>query len=216
MSTTYPTHAATRPAHLLDRLPATRRLLRTRWPYLLGLIPVMAQVAVFVVAPRPHGHWSDHLGGVAIDWSGAPVLVIGAWLARRRLGWTVVIVPVIVVGLLVAGTGDRRVANSIWEVPGYETQSFQADDPADYDSGHELDEQGGRLMLIAGLLFVLAVGVTGRVSRRAAVVATLFAIIPPWIAGGFGAWWITARVTSEELRRPETGGASSRREASPP
>jgi hypothetical protein len=169
----------------------------------------MAMVVVIVTAPDPHGHWSDHLGGVAVDWSGAAVLVVGAGLARRRLGWTVLILPVVVVGLMIAGTGDRRVANSIWKVPGENTSSFQADDPADYVSGHDLDEQGGRVMQIAGLIFVLAVGVTGRVRGRAAMVGALFAIAPPWLMGGFGAWWITARAASEELREAERGRASS-------
>ena len=107
------------------------------------------------------------------------------------------------------GTGDRRVANSIWKLPGEDTSSFQADDPADYVSGHDLDEQGGQLMLIAGLIFVLAVGVTGRVRGRAAIVAILFALAPPWLLGGLRAWWITARAPSEELRAAEPGRVSS-------
>ena len=203
MSTTPRSDVDIRSQRSTNAPSATRRVLRTRWPYVLGLIPAMAGVIALATAPDPHGHWSGHLGGVAVDWSGAVVLVIGAWVARRRLGWTVVIVPVIVMGMMIAGTGDRRVANTIWQVPGENTIASQADDPADYVSGHDLDEQGGQVMQIAGLIFVLAVGVTGRVTRRAAVVATLFALAPPWLLGGFGAWWITARAASEELREAE-------------
>jgi hypothetical protein len=164
-----------------------------RWIYALGVVPVLAAVATATLAPDPSGHWSDHLSGAAIDGTVAAVLVVTLVVARRRIGWTIVLAVPVVVGLAVAGWGDVTVARSIWRVPGTETRSWAATDPAAYDRGHELDESGGLIMLIGGVMLVGALALTRRIGARVVPVAIALALIPPWIAGGFGAWWATAR-----------------------
>ena len=131
-----------------------------RWIYALGVVPVLAAVATATLAPDPGGHWSEHLLGAAIDGAGAAVLVATLIVARRQIGWTVVLAVPVVVGLAVAGWGDVTVARSIWRVPGAETPSWAATDPAAYDRGHELDELGGLIMLIGGLMLVGALALT--------------------------------------------------------
>lgn len=178
---------------------------RTRWPYLLGLIPVAVVAATTIAAPSPAGHWAEHLSSAALDWAGMVVLLTSAWLARRHLGWPILFAPVVAGGLLVAGWGDLTVARSIWRIAGENTPSYLASDPAAYLRGHELDELGGMIMLAAGFLFVVAVGLTRRVKGSAALLAGVLALAPPWMIGGFGAWWITARAHSEALRaEPES------------
>jgi len=173
---------------------------RTRWPFLLGLIPPGAAVAVTIAAPSPDGHWTEHLAGAAQDFAAVVVLLAAAWLTRRHLGWTILFVPVVAAGMVAAGWGDATVARSIWRVAGDHTQSFQANDPAAYGRGHDLDALGGMIMLAAGVVFVGAVGVTRRVKYSAAIFGGVLALAPPWLLGGFGAWWVMARVHSEQLR----------------
>ena len=136
------------------------------------------------------------------------VLLVAAWLMRKHLGWTLLFLPLVITGLLVAGWGDLMVARSIWQVPGDNTQAFQATDPAAFERGHDLDELGGTIMFWAGLAFVASVGLTRRVTSSAAMFAALLALAPPWMLGGFGAWWVIARIQSEQLRNQlsENGG----------
>jgi hypothetical protein len=73
--------------------------------------------------PNPHGHWSGHLGNVAIS-AGQLVALVGAAtlvLERQGLGgrlvtvFALVILVVVAAGLVIQVIGNRRVAASMWQ-----------------------------------------------------------------------------------------------------
>ena len=89
---------------------------------LLLVAPIAASITQ-TLAPMPHGHWSGHLGNVAISAGQLVALVAAAALlvARQRLGGrlltliAVALLAVVAVGLVIQMLGNQRVAASIWQ-----------------------------------------------------------------------------------------------------
>ena len=47
-------------------------------------IPAIAAIVTTVMAPEPHGHWSEHLGGAAMKAAQLAVLIV----LVTMLGWS--------------------------------------------------------------------------------------------------------------------------------
>lgn len=154
-----------------------------KWLWTVVTIPPIAAVLTNVLAPDPHGHWTEHLGTAGLK-SAQLVLLFGltTLLGWRKLGILLIIsFAAVAVGIVVQVIGDYRVADSIWRKvgdPGY---------GIGYASGHDMSELGDLIVTISGFAFAVIAGVTRRVSVFVAVIAAVMAIIPPpffWPAAG--------------------------------
>ncbi len=178
-----------------------RSVARTRWPYALVVVPMVAVDVIGQFAPRPRGHWSTHLlsvyGSVAVA-----IGLLAAALVASRAGWARLLLVPLVVGLLVAAAGNWRVATSIWTTPygDDDVRASLAEDPEAFESGHDLVSRSDPIVYVSGLAFVAAVGISRRSRRSTVAVATVLAIMPPWILGGVGALFLASRCAVEQRR----------------
>ena len=91
----------------------TRR--SSKWLWSGAAIPAIAAIAAGLMAPEPHGHWSEHVSGASKK---AAQLVV-LWVLVAMLGWsrlrlvTLIAVAVIAIGIVFQVLGDYQVAHSI-------------------------------------------------------------------------------------------------------
>ena len=155
---------------------------------------------VGTLAPRPHGHWAAHLTNVAIEAGMLLIVLIGAAMAWRRLGQPPVVffaaaaLVVVLVGLLVEVVGNLRVARVIWQTPyGDDSVDAYASGLPGYDSGHTLAGNGDLLVLVGGIAFATALGVSRRVGPGVALGGAVLSIVPPpFIIPAFGVTFLLA------------------------
>lgn len=155
----------------------TARPRRGKWVYGLVAIPPIAAVLTVLVAPDPHGHWSEHLWSAYFDVAVVVLLIVLAGL----LGWRtlsvllLVSLGVIAVGIAFETIGNFQVAESIWGTrsdPGFGDG---------YAQGHDRAASGDLLVTVGGAAFAFIAGLTRRVPVKVAALALLMMIIPPWI-----------------------------------
>jgi hypothetical protein len=145
--------------------------------YGVVLVPPGAAVLTVLLAPDPHGHWSEHLWSAYFGIAQLGVLAILAFM----LGWRTLSVllwvslAVIAVGIVYETIGNLQVADSIWGTRG--NPGFGHG----YTQGHERAETGDRLVLVGGAAFAFVAGLTRRVPLKVGGLALLMGIIPPWL-----------------------------------
>ena len=146
-------------------------------------IPAVAAIVTSVMAPEPHGHWSEHLSGGAMKAAQLAVLIV----LVTMLGWSklkvalLIAFVVIAAGIVFQVLGDCQVAHSIWRTTG--NPGFGRG----YAPGHDRSGFGDLLVLAGGVAFAVAAGVTRRVPAWLAVLGAVTMIIPPpflWPAVG--------------------------------
>lgn len=154
-----------------------------RWLWALVAIPPLAAVLTALLAPEPHGHWSEHLQAVGLK--GAQLvllLVLAMMLGWRALGvLLLILLAAVAAGIVFQVIGDYQVAHSIWRTSG------NPGDGNGYAEGHDTSGFGDLIALGGGLAVAIAVGVMRRVPPLLAVVAGVMVIIPPpflWPAAG--------------------------------
>jgi len=149
----------------------------------LAAIPVVVSILVATLAPKPHGHWSEHLSAVGLK-SMQLVLLL---TLLTMLGWRRFSVPMLLAFAVVASgivfqvVGDAQVAESIWRTSG------NPESGDGYESGHETSELGDLLVFAGGLAFALAAAIARRVPLKLAIAAAVLTFIPPpffWPAVG--------------------------------
>jgi hypothetical protein len=145
--------------------------------YGVVLVPPVAAVLTVLLAPDPHGHWSEHLWSAYLGLAQLVVLAILVFM----LGWRTLSVlfwvslGVIAVGIVYETVGNFQVADSIWGTRG--NPGFGDG----YTQGHERAETGDLLVLVGGAGFAFVAGLTRRVPLKVAGLALLMVIIPPWL-----------------------------------
>ncbi|MDH5199134.1 MAG: hypothetical protein OEY20_17970 [Gemmatimonadota bacterium] len=154
--------------------------------------PPIVAVLTTVLAPDPHGHWSEHLAFAALKGAQLALLLVLVTILRwRRLSpWLLAAFAIIAVGIGLQAAGDYQVADSIWGTVG---------DPGfgpGYDKGHDRSAFGDLFVLGGGLVFAIIAGATRRAPARVAVSAAILAVIPPpflWPAAGVMLllYWLT-------------------------
>jgi hypothetical protein len=150
-----------------------------RWVYGLVVIPPVAAVLTVLLAPDPHGHWSEHLGSAYFGIAQLGLLVVLAGLLGRRMLSVALLIAVAVVAFGIVC--NFQVASSIWRTPG---------DPGfgtGYAQGHEHAETGDLLVIVGGAGFAFIAGLTRRVRLKIAGLALVMVVIPPpwlWPAAG--------------------------------
>ena len=82
--------------------------------------PPIVAVLTLLLAPDPHGHWTEHLWGAYLGSAQLVVLfVLAALLGSRALsGALLVALLVITVGIAYQVIGNFQVADSIWGTRG--------------------------------------------------------------------------------------------------
>ena len=154
-----------------------------RWVYALVLIPPVAAVVTVLLAPDPHGHWSEHLWSAYFDIAQLGLLLVLAGLLGRRMLSVVLLVALAVVafGIVFEIVGNFQVASSIWRTPG--NPGFGTG----YTQGHARAETGDLLVIVGGAGFAFIAGLTRRVPLKFAGLASVMVVIPPpwvWPAAG--------------------------------
>ena len=155
----------------------------SRWLWLVFAIPPIAAVLTSILAPDPHGHWTEHLTVVSLKSTQLVLLIVLlTMLGWKKLGVLLWIsCAVIAFGIVNQVVGDYQVAHSIWRT---------TDDPGfgvGYADGHDTSEFGDLLVLLGGFGFAIIAGLTRRVRVKFAVLAVVMLIIPPpffWPAAG--------------------------------
>jgi hypothetical protein len=181
-----------------------------RWLWTLVAIPPLVAILTSLLAPEPHGHWSEHLAAAGLK--GAQLvllLVLVTMLGWRTLGVLLLIAfAVVAVGMALQAIGDYQVVDSIWRTSG---------DPGSgtgYAEGHARSEFGDLLVIVGGLAFAVIAGVTLRVPVLLAVVAAVMVVIPPpflWPAAGVLVLVLYGLTSASRFDRARSG---SPREAS--
>ena len=182
-----------------------------RWLWTLVAIPPLVALLTSLLAPEPHGHWSEHLATAGLKVAHLVLLlVLITTLGWRSLGVLLSIAfAVVASGVVFQAIGDYQVADSIWRTTG---------DPGSgigYADGHDRSEFGDLLVIVGGLAFAVLAGVTRRVPALLAVVAALMVIIPPpffWPAVGVLVLVLYGLTSASRFDRARS---VSRREASP-
>jgi hypothetical protein len=154
-----------------------------RWLYGLAALPPLAAVLTVLVAPDPHGHWSEHLWSAYFDVAQLGLIVtLAVLLMRRDLSVLLVVaLAVVAVGIVFEILGNFQVASSIWRTPG--NPGFGNG----YAQGHERAETGDLLVTVGGAVFALVAGLTRRVPLKMAGLALVMVVIPPpWVWPGAG------------------------------
>lgn len=154
----------------------------SRWLYSLFAVPPIAAILTIVLAPDPHGHWSEHLWGAYLDGAQLVLLVVLAAMLAARCGRSMGrVVPVLLLGALIVTAvgilyelvGNYQVAQSIWRTRG---------DPGfgdGYVQGHDRAETGDLLVILGGAAFAFIVAIARRVPLMIAGLALAMVIIPP-------------------------------------
>ncbi len=141
------------------------------------VVPPVAAVFTILLAPDPHGHWSEHLWSAYFGMAQLVVLVtLACLLGRRRLSALMLaLFAVIAVGIVFETIGNFQVADSIWGTRG--NPGFGDG----YAQGHERAETGDLLVAAGGAAYAFVAGLTRRVPLKVAGLALLMAIVPPWL-----------------------------------
>jgi hypothetical protein len=175
-----------------------------RWsPFGLLLVAPLAAILTQILAPAPHGHWSSHLGNVAIS-AAQLVVLVGAFalLATRRprggrllIVAAVVLLAIVAVGLVVEMVGNQRVAASIWQTD-YGDGQVGLVGPASpgFESGHILAGRGDWLVWLGGLAFTAMLGLLRWVPAGVAVAGFALSLLPPWALPGVGVLFVLTYV----------------------
>ena len=163
------------------------------WWWGVVAVPPLVAVLTTVLAPDPHGHWTEHLAAAALKSTQLVLLVVlAAMLGWRR--WSPLLLvagAAIAVGVVLQALGDFQVADSIWRTSG--NPGFGAG----YDEGHDRSALGDLIVLGGGLAFVVAAAIGRRASIPLAVAAAVLIVIPPpffWPAVGvmmLMLYWLT-------------------------
>jgi hypothetical protein len=171
-----------------------RYVARTRWPYLVIVVALIAADVATQLLPDPRGHWSGHAMTAFVQLSVAVAIVVGSGLTRR-FGVALLLVGVVVVGLVIAASGNWRVAESLWKTSYGDAAVGEsvALDPSGFTSGHDTAATGEAIAWTSGIAFVLLSGVLKRVPARTAGIGAVLAVLPPWMFGGVGALFVVAR-----------------------
>ena len=159
------------------------RVRHSRWLIALVAAPPIVAVLTTVLAPDPHGHWSEHLASATLKGAQLALLIVLVTILRwRRLSpWLLAAFAIIAVGIGLQAAGDYQVADSIWRTVG---------DPGfgpGYDEGHDRSALGDLLVLGGGLVFAVIAGATRRAPACVAAPAAILTVIPPpflWPAAG--------------------------------
>ena len=173
-----------------------------RWsPFGVLLIAPLAAILTQALAPTPHGHWSSHLGNVAISASQLVVLVGASALVatRRPRGGrlltvvALVLLAVVAVGLVIQMVGNQRVAASIWQTDYGDGQAGVVG-PAfpGFESGHIVAGRGDWLVWLGGMAFTAMLGLLRRVPTGVAVTGFALSLLPPWALPGVGVLFLLA------------------------
>lgn len=155
----------------------------SKWLWLVFAIPPIAAIITSVLAPDPHGHWTEHITSVGLKSVQLVLLVVLlTMLGWKKLGVLLWIsCAIIAFGIVNQVIGDYQVAHLIWRT---------TDDPGfgvGYADGHDMSGFGDLLVLLGGFAFAVVGGITRRVRARYAVIAVVMVIIPPpffWPAAG--------------------------------
>ncbi len=175
----------------------------SRWLWLVFVIPPAAAIITGLLAPDPHGHWTEHLTTVGFKSTQLVLLIVLlTMLGWQKLGVAMWIsIAMIVIGIVNQVIGDYQVADSIWRTTG---------DPGfgiGYKDGHGRAEFGDLLVIIGGFAFAIIAGLTQRVRAKFAVIAAVMVIIPPpffWPAAGVLMLVVLGLTSGSCLRRPVT------------
>ena len=178
-----------------------RYVARTRWPYAIFVLTMVAADVATQLLPDPRGHWSGHAMTAFLQ-LGVGVAIVATAVLARRVGVVLLLAAVVLIGLGIAAKGNWAVAESIWKTSYGDTtvSAAVALDPSGYTSGHNDAGTGEMIAWVSGIGFVALVGVTKKVRPRTAVVGGLLAILPPWMFGGVGAWFVLAHVAVDRYR----------------
>ena len=173
----------------------------SRWLWLVFVIPPAAAIITNLLAPDPHGHWTEHLTGVGLKSVQLILLIVlVAMLGWRKLGIPLLIpFAIVAVGIVYQVVGDYQVADSIWRTSG---------DPGSgigYVGGHDTSAFGDLIVLAGGFAFAVIAGATRRVQAKFAVIGVVMLIIPPpffWPATGVLMLVVLGLTSGSRLRRP--------------
>jgi hypothetical protein len=162
----------------------------SRWLYALFAVPPIVAILTIVLAPDPHGHWSEHLWGAYLDGAQLVLLVVLAAILGARKdqstghfvsGLLVMALLVIAVGIVYQVIGNYQVAESIWRTSGNPGRG------EGYNQGHDRAGTGDLLVVVGGAAFAFVVGLARRVPLKVAGLALAMVVIPPpfiWPAAG--------------------------------
>ena len=156
---------------------------RSKWWWTLATLPPIVAALTANLAPKPHGHWSEHLTTVGLETAQLILLlVLVSMLGWRTLRMLLLIAfAVVIIGIVMQALGNYQVAASIWRTTG---------NPGigdGYAAGHNREQLGTILVIVGGLSFALFAGVGRRAPAWLAVTAAVMVVIPPpflWPAAG--------------------------------
>jgi len=168
---------------------------------LVFLIPPAAGIITSLLAPDPHGHWTEHLTGVGLKSVQLILLVVlVAMLGWRKLGVPLLIsFAVVAIGIVYQVVGDYQIADSIWRTAGDPGFGLR------YAGGHDTTAFGDDIVKVGGFAFAVIAGATRRVRVKYAVIGVVMLIIPPpffWPAAGVLMLVVLGLTSGSRLRRP--------------
>ena len=141
------------------------------------MVPPIAALLTLLLAPDPHGHWSEHLWLAYFDVAQLVVLVgLASLIGARTLSVLLLIsLAVVAVGIMFEVIGNFQVADSIWATRGNPGSGDG------YAQGHDRAATGDQFVIVGGLAFAFVAGLTRRVPFKVAGLALLMVVIPPWL-----------------------------------
>jgi hypothetical protein len=154
------------------------------------MVPPSVAILTIMLAPDPHGHWSEHLWGAYLDGAQLLLLVVLAavladrkWRSMGRIVSVLLLISLAVVGagIVLEVLGNHQVAESIWQTSG--NPGFGDG----YVEGHDRAETGDLLVVVGGAAFAFIAGISRRVPAGVAGLALVMVIVPPpfvWPAVG--------------------------------
>ena len=172
-----------------------------RWLWTLVAIPPIVAILTSLLAPEPHGHWTEHLASAGLETAQLLLLLV----LVTMLGWRTIGVPlaisfaVVAVGIVFQVIADDKVAASIWQTTG---------DPGSgigYAEGHDMAAVNDLLVIVGGFAFAVIAGVAGRVPPWLAFVAMAMVFIPPpffWPAAGVLVLVLYGLTSASRFERP--------------
>ncbi|MEO5974302.1 MAG: hypothetical protein ABIQ38_03740 [Ilumatobacteraceae bacterium] len=173
----------------------------SKWLWLVFVIPPAAAIITSLLAPDPHGHWTEHLTSVGLKSAQLILLVVlVTMLGWRKLGVLLLLsIAVVAIGIVYQVVGDYQVADSIWRTAGDPGRGIG------YVGGHDTSAFGDLIVLVGGFAFAVIAGATRRVRAKFAVIGVVMLIIPPpffWPAAGVLMLMVLGLTSGSRLRRP--------------